>query len=650
MSAREKLLALRARCKGSRAKTYTNAYRAAWKAAAMDDSAAAAGSADVPAPVARAEGAGGDEADTEESSSDSDLPDTTAPAAAKAEERAGAADAARPERSAAGDDIDMGDAMSEAAASDPSLTIGELVDKTHEKLQFMAGYMEGASRMVPAESIETARAGAEHRRVLEHAQRLLERSEEFLEEQDAEAGAAASGAPPSGSAALDQDERILGDIDAFMAKAEAKDEPMADASKEVRSTSEEMIPDDPESLYYRAHKSASRVPRRFKAAAYVSLPTGIMAAMTEEAPDMPDPGPDGAFECPDCDVKSDSAVRWHLRRAACHNVPLSKAIFPPPSAMDSYRQDFRGAWFRLSREGLFFEMTEVHKARATRSLDVVLPLLVKGDKIRLNDGTCLRYGEGFEEESEPEADPAPPMEAHGSLAARRCATTLMSRSRSASSVSAALARARRSFPLSRSLGRVAATRCPRSRSLVALRPGRLLGPGLRLAPLGWSTRRRRRPRPEAPHRPSRRGTSRFRSIGRSSIDGAVGSATFAAESTRRSQTTASTNRLAARSRAPGAGARGRPVNGAPTRTSSRGPLRRSGERRGLRRVSEITRRTSRTATAARMTISRRSSPRVWRRSQSGRRPRWSGSARPWLPSELRSRSAVGSVQDATAGI
>ena len=38
--------------------------------------------------------------------------------------------------------------------------------------------------------------------------------------------------------------------------------------------------------------------------------------------------------------------------------------------------------------------------------DVVLPLLVKGDKIRLKDGTCLRYGEGFEEESEPEADPA----------------------------------------------------------------------------------------------------------------------------------------------------------------------------------------------------------------------------------------------------
>ena len=200
---------------------------------------------------------------------------------------------------------------------------------------------------------------------------------------------------PSGSAAPDQDARLLEDIDSFMGKAEAeaKDEPMADASKEERSTSEELVPDDPESLYYRAHKSASRVPRQFKAASHVALPPGIMAAMTEEAPDMPDEESDG--------------TRWHLHRAACHNVPLSKAIFPPPSAMDSYRQDFRGQWFRLSREGLFFEITEAHRARAARSLghDVVLPLPVKGDKIRLKDGTCLRYGEGFEEESEPEADP-----------------------------------------------------------------------------------------------------------------------------------------------------------------------------------------------------------------------------------------------------
>ena len=128
----------------------------------------------------------------------------------------------------------------------------------------MAGYMEGAARMVRAEGLESARAGAEHRRVLEHAEDLLRRSEEFLEQQGVEAGAAASGAPPSGSAALDRDARLLGDIDAFVGKAEAeaKDEPMADASKEERSTSEELVPDDPESLYYRAHKSASRVPQR----------------------------------------------------------------------------------------------------------------------------------------------------------------------------------------------------------------------------------------------------------------------------------------------------------------------------------------------------------------------------------------------------
>ena len=63
-------------------------------AAAMGDSAAAAGSADVPASAARAEGAEAEDADTEESSSDSELPDTTAPAVVKAEERSGAAAAA----------------------------------------------------------------------------------------------------------------------------------------------------------------------------------------------------------------------------------------------------------------------------------------------------------------------------------------------------------------------------------------------------------------------------------------------------------------------------------------------------------------------------------------------------------------------------
>ena len=556
----------------------------------------------------------------------------------------------------AGDDVDMGDVMSEAAASDPTLTIGDLVDKTNEKLKFMAGYMEGAARMVRAEGLESARAGAEHRRVLEHAEDLLRRSEEFLEQQGVEAGAAASGAPPSGSAALDQDARLLDDIDSFMGKAEAeaKDEPMADASKEERSTSEELVPDDPESLYYRAHKSASRVPRQFKAASHVALPPGIMAAMTEEAPDMPNEESDGTFVCPDCDVRPDSVVRWHLHRAACHNVPLSKAIFPPPSAMDSYRQDFRGQWFRLSREGLFFEITEAHRARAARNLgqDVVLPLLVKGDKIRLKDGTCLRYGEGFEEESEPEADPVTTA-GGGSRVPRSMEMRddpdeqeQVRRLRERGSGSSAPVTPPKAKPRKGGRNKVSAFAEPSG----ALHPGHLPAPGRRLAPLGWSMRRRRRPRPEAPRRPRSRRTSRSCSIAGSSIGGAVGSATSAGASTRRSQTTASTNRLAALSRARGVEAKGRPVIGALTTTSSRGPLPRTGGGRGRQSGSGITRTVSRTRPAAMMIISRRSLPRVCRKSLSARRPRRSGSTRPWLPSELRSRSAVGSVQDATAGI
>ena len=130
-------------------------------AAAMDASAAAAGSADAPASAAPAEGAEVEDADTEPSSSDSELPDTTAPAVAKAEERSGAAAAAPQERSAA--DVDMATDMTEAAVADPSLTVGELVDKTKQKLEYMSAYMEGASRMVGFEGALSSQAGAEHR-------------------------------------------------------------------------------------------------------------------------------------------------------------------------------------------------------------------------------------------------------------------------------------------------------------------------------------------------------------------------------------------------------------------------------------------------------------------------------------------------------
>ena len=143
-------------------------------AAAMGASAAATGSADAPASAAVAEGAEVEDADTEPSSSDSELPDTTAPAVAKAEERSGAAEAAPQERSAA--DVDMAADMTEAAAADPNLTVGELVDKTTKKLEHMSAYMEGASRMVGFEGALSSRAGAEHRRVLEHAEERSRRS------------------------------------------------------------------------------------------------------------------------------------------------------------------------------------------------------------------------------------------------------------------------------------------------------------------------------------------------------------------------------------------------------------------------------------------------------------------------------------------
>ena len=260
-------------------------------AAAMDASAAAAGSADVPASAAPAEGAEVEDADTEPSSSDSELPDTTAPAVAKAEERSGAAAAAPQERSAA--DVDMATDMTEAAVADPSLTVGELVDKTTQKLEYMSAYMEGASRMVGFEGALSSRAGAEHRRVLEHAEELLQKSEECLKERAAEAGAAASGAPSSGSAAPGRDARLVEGIDAFMgkdsaAKAEDQDDPMEGPSKKEESSSEELVPDDPGERELTSLLARCRVSLR--RARTWRPPPATMAAYTDEAPVIPDAG------------------------------------------------------------------------------------------------------------------------------------------------------------------------------------------------------------------------------------------------------------------------------------------------------------------------------------------------------------------------
>ncbi|CAE7685788.1 pol [Symbiodinium sp. KB8] len=308
----------------------------------MEASAAAAGSADAPASAAHAEGAEAEDADTEQSSSDSELPDTTAPAV---EEQSGAGDAAPPERSPA--DVDMATDMTEAAAADPNLTVGE----------------------------------------------LLQKSEVYLQQCADEAGAAAPGAPSSGSAAPASDARLLEGIDAFMGKGSAKkaedqDDPMEGPPKKEESSSEELVPDDPG----RAHKSATKVPRQFRAATHTAPPPATMAAYTDEAPVIPATDADGMHACPDCGKGLDSGVRWLLHRAA--------------------NQDFRGQWFRINRDGVFFELTEAHYARSAKKLGsgVVIPLLVKGDRIRLKDGTRLLYGEGFDEESEEVDVPSPAKE------------------------------------------------------------------------------------------------------------------------------------------------------------------------------------------------------------------------------------------------
>ena len=277
-----------------------------WKP--MGESAAAAGSADAAASTAPAEGAEVEDADTEESSSDSELPDTTAPAVVKAEERSGAAVAAPQERSAA--DVDMAADMTEAAVANPSLTVGELVDKTTDKLEFMAGYMEGASPMVQFEG-------------------------------------ARSGAPSSGSAALDRD---AGGIDAL-------DDAMEGPSKKEESSSEELVPDDPG----RAHRSASKVPRQ--AATHMAPPAATMAAFTDEAPVVPDAEADGTYACPHCHKSADSVVRAHRRATG----PLPQAAFRPYEF--HHRQDFRGVCFAF-RGGDFFEM---RKPQAPIGPDVCPP-------------------------------------------------------------------------------------------------------------------------------------------------------------------------------------------------------------------------------------------------------------------------------------
>ena len=334
----------------------------------------------------------------------------------------------------------------------------------------------------------------------------------------------------------------------------------------VLAHAEELL-DDPG----RAHRSASKVPRQFKAATHVAPPTATLAASSEEAPVVPDAEADGTYACPECGKGVDTVVRWHLHRAACHGVLLPRAVFPEPTNTDQFRQDFRGVWFRLSREGHFFEMTEANRSRSARKLgeDVVVPLLVKGDKIRLKDGTRLFYGEGFDTESEPEVDvPAASTDPIPSYGGGRRGMEMrddpdeqeqIRRLRERGSHTSAPVTPPKAAP-PRKVGRNKASSTLEPENTPPRPPS---GPraearaaGVEFT-AGAASTGGAQPAADPPGSPSC-------SAAGSSTDGAPGFAISVMESTRRKQTTASISRLAALTWAPGVAGIGRPVPGART--------------------------------------------------------------------------------------
>ena len=181
-------------------------------------------------------------------------------------------------------------------------------------------------------------------------------------------------------AAPDQDARLLEGLHGpdSAPKAEDRDDPMKGpsaaapaagatapaTSKKEDSSSEELVADEPA----RSRRTAAQVSRRFKAVTHVAPPDATLAVFSGEAQVVPDAEPDGSYLCPECGKGLDTVVRWHLHRAACHEILLPRAVFPEPTNTDQIRQDYRGVWFKLSREGHYFEMNEPNRARTARKL------------------------------------------------------------------------------------------------------------------------------------------------------------------------------------------------------------------------------------------------------------------------------------------
>ena len=141
------------------------------------------------------------------------------------------------------------------------------------------------------------------------------------------------------------------------------------------------------------------------------------------APEVPRPNADGHYGCsaPGCGLAFESLVQYHLHQAACHGASLPPNLGISPSApLDPFRQDCRGRLFRRGKDGGYGEVPMLrviryHKANGYDHSKV--PLLKRGDRIQLEDGSHHIYGGSHPPgwlRDDPELDPAPESSGGGS--------------------------------------------------------------------------------------------------------------------------------------------------------------------------------------------------------------------------------------------
>ena len=154
-----------------------------------------------------------------------------------------------------------------------------------------------------------------------------------------------------------------------------------------------------------------------------AMPSRGGTVRSAPAPEVPRPNADGHYGCsaPGCGLAFESLVQYHLHQAACHGASLPPNLGISPSApLDPFRQDWRGRLFRRGKDGGYGEVPMLrviryHKANGYDHSKV--PLLKRGDRIQLEDGSHHIYGGSHPPgwlRDDPELDPAPESSGGGS--------------------------------------------------------------------------------------------------------------------------------------------------------------------------------------------------------------------------------------------